>query len=374
MRNLLKVAALLLALVPFSAQATVVGPTTADQRLEAAAEVTAVLSVPANTEITIFVSGVYAAGNTVLLERQVGSPGGTPAWETIMTVTTATANARIVQHWTSGTGPEAFRLRMSATGTGEVSAFLTDHPRVARKWVTNADQIVWFDDFSITGDASATAFDAGVYLATEGSTAAGDLPVITTAIQEGGVTFVSGGTDVTDGECLSSITTAAFGALPSEGWTAFEVRLRHAEVDGFTGMMLTSVECQSPYVVLVDYDASSYVVLQDAIGIGRDDEADDANDWQAFSSLVTAEGANEQEVVLGIETAINTYVVLRVEIDQSGNGYFYIDGVLLHAEPLAVTPGTRMIPLVETHETAAGGGPTTMVLDYWMFVVPRPKT
>ena len=112
----------------------------------------------------------------------------------------------------------------------------------------------------------------------------------------------------------------------------------------------------------------------DMIGIVRQDEATDTDDWQAFSSLADVEGANALEVPLGTATVVDTYVVLRVETDAAGNGYWYINDALVHAEALAVATTARLIPAFVSAETVAAGGTVTTVLDYVLFVHPRPTT
>ena len=129
---------------------------------------------------------------------------------------------------------------------------------------------------------------------------------------------------------------------------------------------------------MIDIDSGVVAQLDgsnaDMIGIARQDEATDTDDWQAFSSLVDVEGANALEVPLGVVGVATEYDTLRVETDTAGNGYFYVNGTLLHAEALAVTPGTRLLPSIFVSETAANGGAVEIHIDYIMYVVPRPAS
>ena len=359
-----------------SAQAAVVTNTT-DQLFNAVGETSDTLRVDPFTTISTFVSGTYESVNTVVLQRGVGSPGS-GAFEDVLTVTSGTLNARVTSLWTTGPNPESYRLNMTATGTGDVIAYLTDWPVTAIDWVTDADQIVFFDDFmGDTNDGSLTVVNPSLYVTQDSDVGGGTIAAVTTAIQEGGVTLI-GGTTAENGVCMSMVTTASFGALVSDGTMSLEVRLRTDTLDGKMVVLLASVACVADVVPLVDID-SGVVSQVDAgseslAGFVRQDEGTDTDDWQAISAIADAEGANALEVPLGTATAVDTYVILRVEIDSAGNAYFYVAGSLVHAEPLAVTTTARLIPLIQDMETALNVGAVTMVIDYLEFVQARPSS
>ena len=360
-------------------QAAVVTNTT-DQLFNAVGESSSTLRVNPSSELSVFVSGTYAAGNTVVLQRGVGSPGS-GAFENVVTVTSGTANARVVTRWPTGPNPESYRLLMTATGTGAVVAYLTDKNVTATTgFVSDSAQIVMFDDFVGDNSASPTVLNASKYLTTDGDTQAGTLGARTADVEEGTVQMNAGTTDITDGICLSFLAIGPFGALPSDGPIIFETRLQAEQVDGLVYMTLQAQECTALNTVVTMIDMDSGVVLQldasnaDMIGIARQDEATDTDDWQAFSSLVDTEGANALEVPLGVVGVATEYDTLRVETDTAGNGYFYVNGTLLHAEALAVTPGTRLLPSIFVSETAANGGAVEIHVDYILYVVPRPAS
>ena len=361
-------------------QAAVVTNTT-DQLFNAVNEVSSTLRVnAAETQLSIFVSGTYENINTVVLQREVGSPGS-GAFEDVLTVTNGTANARVTSAWTTGPNPSSYRLKMTAAGTGAVVAYLTDHPVTARTWVTNVDQIVFFDEFLWnqweTNADSTTIINDAFYVTQDSDVGGGTVAAVTLAIQEGGVTLI-GGTTAENGVCMSAETTANFGALVSDGTMSFEVRLRTDTLDGKMVVLLASVACVADVVPLVDID-SGVVSQVDAgseslAGFVRQDEGTDTDDWQAISAIADAEGANALEVPLGTATAVDTYVTLRIEIASTGDAYWYIAGSLVHAEPLAVTTTARLIPLIQDMETALNVGAVTMIIDYWEFVVARPSS
>ena len=373
LRNLIAGAVALL-YIPIGVQAAVVTNTT-DQLFNAVNETSTTLRVNPFTQISIFVSGTYAADNTVVLQRGVGSPGS-GAFEDVATVTIGTASTRVVTRWTSGPNPSSYRLKMTATGTGDVVAYLTDWPVTARTWVTNADQIVQFDDFTGDNSSSTTVLNASRYLSHNSDAGGGTAGAMDVAIQEGAVVMNSG-TTADDGTCMSAISAAIKGALVSDGTMSFELRIRSAAVTGVVLAGFTSAECVSDTVPI----ASVLALVVDQVDGGsesmavhiRDDDATTATEWQAISAIADAEGANALEVLLGVVTAADTYVVLRVEIDALGNAYWYIAGSLVHAEPLAVTITARMIPILHLMESTVNAGAVISFIDYWEFVQARPS-
>lgn len=361
------------------ARAAVVTNTT-DQLLNAVGESSSTLRVNPSTGLSIFVSGTYAAGNTVVLQREVGSPGS-GAFETVQTVTSGTANARVVTRWTTGPNPESYRLLMTATGTGAVVAYLTDYPVVPTVYVTNSTTIVHFDDFIGFNSASTTVVNASRYVTQTQSTSGGTIAAASVPIQEGGLIMLSGDDDSDLGDeatCISAITLASMGALVSDGPISFEVRLRADEIGAAVAAGLIDIACVADNIPVADIDSGAVIFNGATAGgamIHQQDEATDVDDFQAISAISDIEGANALEVPMGVALVVNTYFTLRVETDTAGNAYFYVDGTLLHAEPLAVTTTDRLIPMVQIFATDDGGDDVvTIIIDYWEFVVPRPAT
>ncbi len=363
--------------MPWAAQAAVVTNTT-DQLFNAVDEISATLTVEAGTVLTTFVSGTYASGNVVRLQREVGSPGS-GTWENVQTVTGATtvANARVVSAWTTGLGTEGYRLIMTATGTGAVVAYLTDHAVTAAANVTSATRITYFDEFNGINSASTTVLNASRYVSTDSNSGGGTVGAMDVSIQEGAVVMNSG-TTTDDGTCMSAITSGSFGGLVSDGPISFEIRIRSAAVTGVVFMTLADTVCAADTVPL----ASVLALVVDQVdggseslaGIMRDQDATSAAQWHAISAIADTEGANALEVPLGISTDADVYVVLRVETDALGNAYFYVNGALKHAEALAVTTSARLIPVLHLMESAGDDGAVISMIDYWEFSVARPTS
>lgn len=385
MRNFLKaVAVLLLALSPFSAQAAsqsdtytilVSSESSVAQVFDAVGEVSNIATFAANTELTIFVSGTYTADNRVWLQREVGSPGS-GSWENTLLVTGPNANARVVTSYLTGPNRETYRLALPVDGTsGAVVAYATDKNVLAEEWVRDSTQFVHYDELAITGDTatSATVPDANVYLTHDGAGNAGTELVITSGIQEGGGTIISGATD-TNAACISTVLNEMAFA-PTDGWGVVEVRLRADIVSGFLWVGLADIACANNDAVNFTFSTGTVTAataFADMVGIGRDGDSATPADWMPLSAILDVEGSNALEVFLATAVA-GRYVTLRTEIDPLGNAYFYIDGVLLAVEPLAVTPANYLVPYVEVAATS-GAAAITAILDYILFVGPRPTT
>ena len=363
------------------AQAAVVTNTT-DQLLNAVDEVTSTLRVNPFSTISTFVSGTYENVNTVVLQREAGSPGS-GAFENVQTVTSGTANARVVSRFTTGPNPESYRLKMTVTGTGAVVAYLTDYPLVPTVYVTNSTTIVHFNDFFgwETGGASLTVMDPSLYVTETQTTSGGTIAAMSTTVQEGAVIMLSGDDSSNAGDeatCIGALSLASFGALVSDGPISFEVRLRANSINGIVAGGLIDIACVADNVPVADIDSGTVVFNGATAGgamIWQQDEATNVADFQAISAISNVEGANALEVPMGVAIVADTYFTLRVETDTAGNAYFYVDGTLLHAEPLAVTTTDRLIPMVQAVATIDGTSEAvTIHIDSWEFVVPRPAT
>ncbi len=356
---------------------TVVTNTT-DQLFNAVDEVsTSLLAAPFEL-MSIFVSGTYAAGNTLVLQREVGSPGS-GSFENVMTVTTATANERIEASFSNGPNTNAYRLKMTATGTGDIVGYLTNWPVTAVNFFDNSHlgtHFVHFEDFVHNNEeGGTTVVDAEIFLATEASDDSGNgtIGAYVDANREGIVTMISD-TEDTNPVCMSYIILANFAALVSDGVSVFEVRVNWSDDDGWVSMGMNDDICATNDADWLNIDsevASENTSNGDVIGWVQDAGATDVAFYQAISAIATVLGANALSVP--VEAMIPaSYDTLRVETDSSGNGYWYLNGVLRHAEPLAVGTAAEILPFVM--HGGNGAGTTVSSIDYWLFANPRPTT
>ena len=252
-------------------------------------------------------------------------------------------------------------------------AQLTDASQVPQVFVEGASYIRHTDDFfTNTG-----TINAAFYVTTRND-GGGTLAVVTPTIQEGAVTIVTGtGGDDADEVCFSLIDVTDDGALVSDGWTVFEVRLKSNVTTAQFGALLHDEECVNTQ--LTPFDVDSNVVTFDtsnqanSVGFVHSEEADDVDGWTAVCANADAECNNADEYEIGTVVA-NTYVTLRIEVDNTGDGYWYIDGALVYAENQTVATSARLIPFVWADTTAADGGDPTINIDWIEFVMSRPAT
>ena len=86
-------------------------------------------------------------------------------------------------------------------------------------------------------------------------------------------------------------------------------------------------------------------------------------------------GNNDDEYDISSTIAVNTYYTLRIEVDSTGDGYFYVDGNLKYAENEVVATTARLIPYIMGNEDVDDGtGAGTMIIDYLEFVYSRPSS
>ncbi len=355
-----------------TAFATVVTNTT-DQLFNAVGETSSTLTVAANTQLTIFVSGVYENINTLVLQKEAGSPGS-GVFRNVLTVTTGTANSRIVTGFLNGPNRNGYRLNMTATGTGAINGFLSDHPVTPRTWVTNATQIVRFDDFEITGVASATVLDANLYVVAVGTNGNSEVSaLIDVSNREGGVFQTNSDTD-DEMACVSYIDNASHGALVSDGWTVVEARVQISGLAGLNSVGLTDTVCTDtvPYFSITAGTVVANGATASIVAAVQSEDATALTSWQAVSAISNTEGSNAEEVVLATAVAA-VYEVVRIEVDSAGNAYWYINGVFVHAEPLAVLTTSEIVPMVMSAAVALTTTTQTQTIDYIMFVKPRPS-
>lgn len=355
---------------------------TADQRFEAVDEVSTILTAAPNAELTIFISGVYAAGNTLVLQEEVGSPGS-GAFRTVATLTNGVANQRVITGFTNGPNRTGYRLAMTATGTGAISATMTDRSRTAVNYVRDLDQVVYYNEFFTPqeSDTSPTLVSPDFFVTETQSTSGGTIAAVTVTIQEGGVTIVSGdassGTDPPDeSTCLAMSVLADWASLVSDGFNAFEVRFQIDVLTGQAAIGFIDIICVADNITVADIDSGTVTAngaTATLVAIMQQDEANSIDTWQAVSAISDVEGANAEEVVGPLAVAA-TYVVLMVEIDNLGNAYFYHNGLMFHAEALAALTTSRIIPYVQVSGTPGGTAVVTMIVDYWKFVQARPTS
>ena len=368
-----------------SAYAAVVETTETDDILNAVGEVTDSLLISAEGTVRIFTQGV-AYVLTANLQREIGSPGS-GAWENVLVVTGATGVERS-DTYTNGPSPANYRVAVTAYTSGSVTSQLTDNAATPFDFGNtrgNRTYIHWFEDF-YDDEAlltAATTVWKGVLL-TDEDAAGGTICVITAATNEGVLTCVSG----TAGSAADTVhvhqgVVTNTGSLVSDGRQMFETRIQYDDLTGSQVTMAlvdvaTGAESDEPF----DFTASDVgtfgtAIYADALGIIMDDDTGD-NFFQPFGGLTDVElndsdaGGAGEEFAMGATFAINTYRVLRVEVDSAGDCYFFVDSALEYAHNQCVNTTAVMMPAIFVGTSAIANDATTIIIDYMWFAFARP--
>ncbi|KKL04897.1 hypothetical protein LCGC14_2611490, partial [marine sediment metagenome] len=174
--------------------------------------------------------------------------------------------------------------------------------------------------------------------------------------------------------CFGAILAANQSATVGDGWMSFSARVEFSTYAGKGGIVLSDTICTANAVSLVNIgtavDANG--ASDSVAAIWFDDGATSALFFHALSAIANAEGSNAVTVVgPATATAGNYAPVLRIEIDNLGNAFFFHNGQLFHAEPLAVTVGAEIGFRIEAGNSATTTG-IDATIDYIEWVTPRP--
>ena len=343
-----------------------------------------------NQTVTGFGNGVDV-DQVWALEKEVGSKGS-DAWSPVSGYTDVfpTANGADavggitqVSRYTSPE-PACFRLHMTSDSGGTAQVQLVTNRDAPTAYPGESTHVRWYDDFRAGGLAITTSGvgDDPSYLAHKGATAAAVVSVIE-GEAEGAITF-SGGDAGTDAD----LSTGSFGlltngALVSDGTMAVEYRVA---VDAITDTQFGFglYDLISAATEIVAFEANTNVVAEGAVTTAADAAAiffnTDSNDaqgdfWLAGAINASAQANAADEYSLGGAPVAATYSVLRVEIDSTGDAFFYVDGLLQGAEPLAVATTGVLVPYWWAGSPDDGTGTTRKLhIDYLEFWSARPDT
>ena len=355
---------------------------TTDQLLNAAGETSTSISASPFEELTIFVSGTYSVANVVWVQKEVGSPGS-GAWENFFQLDLNTANARVIQGVTNGPTPASYRLIMATYGTGDVVAYMTNYPRAARDWTTGYHQthVRYFDDFLIGIELNqdvVTVVNEQMYLGFS-NTASGNnetLVALDETNLEGALIMLSSDGSADEVACVANELAAEQGVTVGDGWISVEGRVAWAQFSGKGAFGFTDTVCVSNAVSHLDITGTTVAAngATDSLAmIAFDDGATSALFFHAISAISNAEGANAVTVVGPATPTADDYAILRVEIDNLGNAFFFVNNVLFHAEPLAVTVAAEVIWMLYGGTSATTTGIDTAI-DYIEVIKTRPST
>ena len=354
---------------------------TTDQLLNAADETSTSLLAAPFEELTIFVSGTYGAANVVVLQREVGSPGS-GAFETVMTLDTSTANLRTISGWTNGPNTDNYRLKMTTFDTGAVVAYMTNYPRVARDWVRSSSVQVFYDDFNQTQETNLDSFvliNDQLYLPFANTVGGANevLAAVDVSNLEGAVLQESSDGTAGENSCFGSLLAATHGATVGDGWISFEARVAFSDNSGVGEISISDTICIANAVSTGTITGTAVTLngaTASAATVIYDGDATAALFWHAISAISNAEGSNAVTVSGPALKTASQYNVLRVEIDNLGNAFFFVEGVMFHAEPLAVTVGNEVIWTIQGGTSTASTTGNNTTIDYIEWTTPRPTS
>ena len=350
---------------------------------------TTVCTTGDNGTVDMFVNGVDL-DQTWRLEQERGSPGS-GAWVPVSgfedIATTVNGGAAVggqtqIARYVSDK-PNCFRLHMTVdnAGTGQVQIVADGAPTPNPGSATH-NRV--YDDFQHGTLPISTTHNGATpsYVVFIGAGNAAVLGVIE-GEGEGTLTMSNGdsGTDDQDLTVLSYglITNAA---LISDGLTILEGRIAQSQITdtrvnfGLADRINAATE-EEPFQcdtnVCVEGQVASF---SNAVTFLFDTDSNDAEGdfWLATNMNANTLGNASDEYSLdGKVPTVATYQVLRLEVDSAGNAFYYIDGVLVGAEQLAVATSAVLIPHFTAGSAEAQTGTVNKLhLDYWDFYVPRP--
>ena len=313
------------------------------------------------------------------LQREVGSRGS-GAFQTMpgFRDIAPAANGLVRIQLRTDAANDQFRLKVTTDTSGTIVYAMFDG-RLTPRTFTKSTHKNRFDEF----DGSDEAQLGDTTWQTEWLTftnADGTDMQFAAEVEEGAMdmTAGTGGTIAQDVVAMSYTVVVNDGALVSDGITQVTWRVRQTLlVASSWGYGMNDVVAVNAALPLFTWDTNLVVDTgtTDSIAIGgSSDSAAGAALWQVGSTNAGAVGNNDDEFACESAVVINTYYRLTIEVESSGDAFFYVDDVLCAAEPLAIATAARLVPYAwATSGTDTTTGGTVVTVDYVDFWMPRPS-
>ena len=173
---------------------------------------------------------------------------------------------------------------------------------------------------------------------------------------------------------------ASTGGLVSAGLIVVEYRSSVEDITAGDWVLGLTEDVSANGSEDMEYDVNTNVVtdfstVDSSIAFAFSSDAVNPTLLQAVSTNATAVGNAADEYTLGNAPVAATYQILRIEIDTNGDAYWYVNGALMGAEPLAVATTATLFPYMaasSADDCGAGCGVTKVDVDYVVLIVPRP--
>ena len=228
-------------------------------------------------------------------------------------------------------------------------------------------------DFEIFDDFLYATFDeTDNWISFEGSAATA--AVVVTA-PEGKINLVNGATPGADDGVSLSLILLTKGSLVSLGKTVFECRVSSSVITGCNmtfGLSdkLAEGNEHGLYTISGTTISDGGLTLANAAGFVFDKDATASTVWHTVTENATSI-ASLTSASAG--PTVNTYQILRIEIDATGDARFYIDGVLEKTVATAVATSALLVPFVSVDEAGTQAA-NTLSIDYIKFSGARPSS
>ena len=177
-----------------------------------------------------------------------------------------------------------------------------------------------------------------------------------------------------------TLGTDAYAATVSEGLIIFEARLSMEDIDagdvnfGLTEDVAANTQEENEYFVNTNVVTDKSTV-DSAVMFAYSSDAYLPLLWHAVSTNATAIGNAADEYSLGNSPTAATYQLFRIEVETTGHAYWYVEGLLMGAEPLAVATTATLMPYFgagSAVDCAGGCDVTKLDIDYVYFSGARP--
>jgi len=228
-----------------------------------------------------------------------------------------------------------------------------------------------FDDFTYETLAT-TGAGRGDWIVFAGSDSDATAAVVEAGKPEGRILMGSGGAGAANDGSVLSLILLSQGALVSDGTIVFETRVSFDQLTGtswnfgLSDTLATDAE-RGLYKVNSGTIADGGLTLDDAACFAFDTDATAGTKWQICSENGGTIYASAAEEALATGPTADTYAVLRITIDSSGNALFYVDGTLVANHPLAVATTAVLIPYISGNSADDADVATDVVVDYIYF-------
>lgn len=235
-----------------------------------------------------------------------------------------------------------------------------------------------FDDFTYETLAT-TGVGRGDWIVFAGTDGDATVGVVNAEVPEGQILMGTGDGDATEDGSVLSLIKLAQGSLVSLGMTVFETKVSFDQLTGtswnfgLSDTLATDGE-ENLHVVNSGTIADGGLTVDDVACFALDSDATAVAKWQICSENGGTIYASAAEEALAIGPTADTYAVLRIEVDASGDARFYIDGVLVSTHPLAVATTAILIPWIGGNGAVDAQVNTVVSVDYIYFSHARPTS